>query len=66
MACPELSLFGGFAGIEGNIGCQILGGLCPPNLNIGPPPAPTPLVINIGLKPNLTMQGLVHGSRAMA
>ena len=53
MAGPKLSLFGGFTGLEGNIGCQILGGggLCPPppNLNIGgagappAPPAPTPL-----------------------
>ena len=42
-SCP---LIGGFTGLEGNIGCQILGGFCPPNLNIGgagAPPAPTPL-----------------------
>ena len=51
-------LFEGFTGLEGNIGCQIMGGLCPPNLNTGggggggagappppppQPPAPTPL-----------------------
>ena len=32
MVGPE---FFGFTGLEGNIGCQILWGLCPPNLNIG-------------------------------
>ena len=26
LSCP---LFGGFTGLEGNIGCQILGGFCP-------------------------------------
>ena len=35
------SLFGGFTGLEGNIGCQILGGLEPPP---PAPPAPTPLL----------------------
>ena len=29
------SLFGGFTGLEGNIGCQKMGELCPPNLNMG-------------------------------
>ena len=42
LSCP---LFGGFTGLEHNIGCQILGGLCPPNLNNywggwSPPPQP--------------------------
>ena len=38
LRCP---LFGGFTGLEGSIGCQILGGLCPPpNLNVGGAGAP--------------------------
>ena len=45
MAGPKLSFIWRFHWvIEGNIGCQILGGLCPPNLNIGggglEPPSP--------------------------
>ena len=53
MACPELSfkLFGGFTGLEDNIGCQILGGSAPQSEywgvggggGAGAPPAPMPL-----------------------
>ena len=42
MVGPEFSLFGGFTGLEGNIGCQMLGGggaAAPPA-----PLAPVPLV----------------------
>ena len=68
-------LFGGFTGLEGNIGCHLLGGggggggALPPKLE--PPPAPTPLrfdwsvkTLNSGRKEGiLHVESLIYGAR---